>query len=51
MFFNAGIDPHDLNVKVKKVITFLGKGHPVKVGIIAKVNDEFPVGWLKIIFS
>jgi translation initiation factor IF-3 len=29
MFFSAGIDPHDLSVKLAKVQDFLKDGHPV----------------------
>lgn len=31
MFVGAGIDPHDLGIKMNKVKEFLAEGHPVKV--------------------
>jgi len=31
MFVGAGIDPHDLGIKMNKVKEFLADGHPVKV--------------------
>jgi translation initiation factor IF-3 len=36
MFVGAGIDPHDLGIKMNKVKEFLGEGHPVKVVVTAK---------------
>ena len=36
MFVGAGIDPHDLGIKMNKVKEFLADGHPVKVVVTAK---------------
>jgi hypothetical protein len=35
MFVGGGIDQHDLGIKMKKVISFLQDGHPVKVSVTA----------------
>ena len=36
MFVGGGIDKHDLGIKMKKVIEFLGDGHPVRVFVTVK---------------
>jgi len=36
MYIQAGIDPHDLGIKLNKVKEFLEDGHPVKVSLLAK---------------
>lgn len=36
IFVSTGIDPHDLEVKVSKIKTFLRDGHQVRIGVLAK---------------
>ncbi len=36
MFFGAGIEQHDFETKLRKVIKFLNAGNPCRVSIIAK---------------